>query len=158
MASIPGRFFSVRDMKLVNSFNAELLGDIVQTEVVLYKVAPNEIKINLYGEASQQESKTFFPGIQVTCWIARDEIETETNEFGPDRTQGVQFRFREDTLKLISFYPEIGDVIEFNNRFHECDEIKQEQLVGGQPDKSLSIIVHTHYSRLSKLSLIERQV
>ena len=43
-------------------------------------------------------------------------------------------------------------------RYHEIDNIVQEQFLGGISDKSLSIIVNTHYARLSKLSLVNRQV
>ena len=37
-----GRYFSQRDINLVNQFNAELLRDIIETLVVLFKIAPNE--------------------------------------------------------------------------------------------------------------------
>jgi hypothetical protein len=157
MALIPGRYFSSRDILLVNSFNAELLGDIVQTTCILYKVAPNETKSNIYGESDQLTGKTFFPGIETTCWIARDDTEADVSDFGPDRNQNVQFRFREETLKLINFYPEIGDVVEFNKRYYLCDNIVQENFMAGQPDKSLAIIMHTHYTRLSQISVMERQ-
>ena len=48
---LPGRYFSERDLLLVNSFNAELMGDIIQTEVTVYKLAPNETALNIYGES-----------------------------------------------------------------------------------------------------------
>jgi len=47
--SLLGRFFSVRDLNLVNSFNAELMGEIIQTEVLLFKMASKFKKINVYG-------------------------------------------------------------------------------------------------------------
>jgi hypothetical protein len=40
---------------------------------------------------------------------------------------------------------------------YEIDNVVQEQFLGGQPDKSWSLIVNTHYTRLSKLNLVERQ-
>ena len=48
-------------------------------------------------------------------------------------------------------------MIKFNNRFHEVDNVVQEQFLGGIEDKSHSIITNTHYSRLSKLNFVERQ-
>ena len=153
-----GRYFSVRDLKVIQSFNAELMGDIIQTEVNIFKMCAAQTKTNVYGESSPETGKMYYPGVECTCLIDRADIDTSFDEFGPDRNQAVVFKFREDNLKLVNVYPEVGDVVEFNKRYHEIDNVVQEQFLGGQPDKSLSIIVNTHYSRLSKLSLVERQV
>ena len=155
---ILGRYFSERDLKLVKHFNAELMGDIIQTQVFIYKICATQTQTNIYGETSPETGKVFYPGVECTCLIDRAEIDTSFDEFGPDRNQDVVFKFREDNLKLVNLYPEIGDVVEFNKRYHEIDNVVQEQFLGGQAEKSLSIIVNTHYSRLSKLSLVERQV
>jgi hypothetical protein len=155
---LAGRYFSSRDMKLINSFNGELLGDIIQTEIVLFKRNVVETKINVYGETDPKTGDVFFPGVEVTCLIDRADIDTTYDDFGPDRNQAVVFKFREDSLKLVNIYPEIGDIVQFNNCYHEIDNVVQQQFLGGVSDKSLSIIVNTHYSRLSKLSLVERQV
>jgi hypothetical protein len=60
-------------------------------------------------------------------------------------------------LKQTNLYPENGDIVVFNERFHEIDNVEQEQFLGGVDDKSFSIICDTHYSRLSKLSMFDRQ-
>lgn len=154
---LAGRYFSERDLKFIKSTNAELLGDIVQTEIVLYKMAPKEMQTNVYGETDPNTGKFYYPGIEITCLIDRADIDTSYDDFGPDRNQAVVFKFREDMLKLVNLYPEVGDIIKFNSRFHEIDNVVQEQFLGGQEEKSLSIICNTHYSRLSKLSMVERQ-
>ena len=153
-----GRFFSKRDLKLVASINAELAGDIIQTEVFIYKICADQTLLNIYGETSQESGKIFYPGVECTCLIDRAEINTTYDQFGPDRNQDVVFKFREENLKLINLYPELGDIVEFNKRYHEIDNVVQEQFLGGISDKSLSIICNTHYSRLSKLNLVNRQV
>ena len=152
-----GRYFSVRDLKVINSTNGELMGDIIQTEIIIYKMAAAEMKINIYGESSPESGKLFYPGVEVTCLIDRADIDTSYDEFGPTRNQSVVFKFRENMLKLVNVYPEIGDIIRFNERYHEIDNVVQEQFLGGIEDKSHSIITNTHYSRLSKLSFVERQ-
>lgn len=151
-----GRFFSVRDLKVINSFNGELMGDIIQTEIILYKMAAIETKTNMYGESSPESGKFFYSGVEVTCLIDRADIDTTYDDFGSDRNQTVVFKFRENMLKLVNIYPENGDIIKFNERFHEIDNVVQEQFLGGISDKSHSIICNTHYSRLSKLSFVER--
>ena len=153
-----GRYFSDRDMKFIASVNAELMGDIIQTEVYIYKMCAKETKINVYGESDPNAGKIFYAGVECTCLIDRADIDTKFDEFGPDRNQTVVFKFREENLKIVNLYPEIGDIISFNNRYHEIDNVIQEQLLGGQPTKSWSIICNTHYARLSKLSLVERQI
>ena len=152
-----GRYFSERDLKLVNSFNSELMGDIIQTTVIIFKMAANQTQTNLYGESDPTTGKMFYPGVEITALIDKANIDTPYDEFGPDRNQTVVFKFRENMLKLINIYPEIGDIIKFNNQHFECDNIVQQQFLGGIEDKSHSIIVNTHYSRLSKLNLVERQ-
>lgn len=152
-----GRYFSVRDLKLVGQFNGELMGDIIQTEVTIYKVAVNESKVNVYGESDQKSGGiTYYPGVNITALIDRADITTEESVFGVDRDQSVVFKFRENMLKLVNLFPEVGDIIEFNVRYHEIDNVVQEQFLGGISDKSHSIIVNTHYSRLSKLNLVVR--
>lgn len=156
--SLLGRYFSARDMSFQDSVNAELLGDIVQTIVYLFRISSNDTTTNVYGETDQSNGKFYFPGIEMTSWIDRGDITTEDEDFGPDRSQTVVFKFREKMLKQVNFFPQVGDLVLFNSRYHECDNVVQEQFRGGQSDKSLSIIVNTHYSRFSKINLTDRQV
>jgi len=90
--------------------------------------------------------------------IDRADITTTYSEFGPDRNQSVVFKFRENMLKLTGLFPEVGDMIQFNNRYHEIDNVVQEQFLGGISDKSHSIICNTHYSKLSRLNIVNRQL
>ena len=59
-----GRFFSPRDLKLIASLNTQLSGDILQTEVFIYKICPEQTVINIYGESSPQNGKMFWPGVE----------------------------------------------------------------------------------------------
>ena len=152
-----GRYYSQRDINLVNQFNAELMRDIIETLVVLFKIAPNETNTNIYGEAVAAEGKSFYSGVELSSLIDRGDITTDDEGFGPDRDQSVVFKFRELALKDASFYPEVGDMILFNDRYHEVDNVVQAQLLGGQANKSHSIICNTHYSKLSKINLVNRQ-
>ena len=154
---LKGRFFSIRDMNLMNSFNGELMGDIIQTEVTLFKMVASVTETNIYGESKASVGKQYYPGIEITALIDRAEIATDADDFGPDRKQNVVFKFREKMLKEINFFPETGDLVLFNNRHHEIDDIAQEQFLGGVDDKSFSIILNTHYTRLSAIDLVERQ-
>ena len=151
-----GRYFSSRDLAYINGINRELNEDLIQTFVVLFKIAASETNTNVYGEAGS-EGKSFYQGIEINALIDRTDPTTDDEGFGPDRDQTVVYKFRELDLKEANFYPEVGDLIFFNDRYHEIDNVVQEQFLGGQSDNSLSIICNTHYSRLSKLNLVNRQ-
>lgn len=150
-----GRYFSPRDLKLHYSINREFLRDIVQCIVTVFKIEINSTNINLYGEA---DTKVFNTGIQMTALIEHPDTSTENEAFGPDKTKGMQFRFHETMCRDAGLYPEIGDHIEWDNSYFEITNVIQEQHLGGQNEKSWSIIVDAHLSRNSKLNIVPRQL
>jgi hypothetical protein len=153
---LKGRYFSARDLKMVAQFNAELMGDIIENIIQIYKICPNETKTNIYGETSSESGKWYLPAIQISALIERSDMEAEYDDFGPNRRQDYVFKMREEMLKQLEFYPEIGDVVFFNDRYYEIDNVVQEQLLGGQPDKSHSIICNAHYTKYTSLNIMER--
>ena len=153
---IRGRYFSQRDMNFINSVNSELMGNIIETLVTIFKIAPDETKTNMYGETSSETGKWYMPAIQISALIERSDMETEQDDFGPSRNQNHVFKMREKMLRQINFYPEIGDMIFWNDRYYEIDNVVQEQLLGGQPDKSHSVICSGHYTRITSLNIIQR--
>jgi len=155
--NLPGRYFSERDISFINGINDELLGDVIQTEITLFKMCADATKTNIYGESSPESGKQYFPGVEVICLVDRADITTDADDFGPDRKQNVAFKFMEKDLQSRNFFPQTGDLVHFNDRYHEIDDVVQEQFLGGQPVKSFSIIVNTHYTSLSKIDLVERQ-
>ena len=132
-------------------------GDVIQTEVTIFKICADTTMTNIYGESKATQGKQYYPGIDIIALIDRADISTDAEDFGPDRKQNVAFKFMEKDLQKINFFPQTGDLILFNERYHEMDDIVQEQFLGGIPDKSLSIIVNTHYTRLSKVDVVIRQ-
>jgi len=152
-----GRYFSEMDVNFINQINDELLDDVIQSEVTLFKANADNTQTNMYGESKPSIGKTYYAGIDIICLVDRADISTDADDFGPDRKQNVVFKFMEKDLQSINFFPQSGDLIFFNARYHEIDDVVQEQFLGGQPDKSLSIIANCHYTRLSKVDVVERQ-
>ncbi len=153
---LKGRYFSARDLKMVAQFNAELMGDIIENLVYIYKISPDETKTNIYGETAAESGKWYLPAIQMSVLVERSEMTAEYDDFGPNRNQNHIFKMREKMLKEVNFYPEIGDIVFWNDRYYEIDNVVQEQLLGGQTDKSHSIICNAHYTKISSLNVIER--
>lgn len=155
---LPGRFFSRRDMNLLHSINAELYGDIVEIVVQVFKIAINETQTNIYGESNSETGKVYYNGIDLVCSYEPEDTSVDNSrKFGPDRNQNLIFKFRERDCIKTNYFPEIGDLIFFNERYYEINNTVQQQFLGGHPDKSWSFIVSTNYTRLSKINLMERQ-
>ena len=69
MASLKGRYFSTRDLNLINSLNGELMGEIIENLIQIFKICPNETKTNIYGETSSETGKWYFPAVQLSALI-----------------------------------------------------------------------------------------
>ena len=155
-----GRYFSPRDMRLIGSFNNELLYSIIQTEVVIYRISPSETSVNIYGEVAASSKKIYYKGVRIGAYVDRGELSTTPDDF-IDKKQGVVFKFLYSELKDLNIYLQEGDLIDFNHKLYQLDAVdgQDSQLLGGQPDKSFSIIANSHYSRLSlnDLHFIDQQ-
>ena len=154
----PGRYYSRRDLNFFGQINAELYSDVAEIVIQIFKIASNETLTNIYGEASSIKGKVYYEPIDMTTMPVREDITGDTNEgFGVDRNQSVVFRLRERNCIVKNYFPEIGDLFLYNERFYEVDNVIQEQLLAGHPSKSWSFICNTHYTRLSKINTIKRQ-
>jgi hypothetical protein len=150
-----GRYYSGRDVKFINSINAEVIRDLIDTIVILYKISAENTNTNIYGETSG-DGKYFEQGLSVPCLIEHPDTSTRNEGFGPDKQKSMQFRFQELQLYKVNFYPNVGDIVEWDNGFFEITNVLQEQHLGGQYEKSHSIICDAFLTRYTKLNLIQR--
>jgi hypothetical protein len=142
------RFALSRDIRFFESIARELVDVVVETSVVLYKLIIEDSKTNLYGESL---NKTYYQGLECTAMIEREQSTSDYEGFGPDKNQLVEFRFNRFTLEEKGFYPEVGDIIFHNNGYFEIDNIREDQLIGGQVDNKFSIICSTFMTRRSTI-------
>lgn len=176
-------FGEARDISLFRHINRELLNNIIEQKVGYYKIVLEKTESNMYGEANG--TKIFNDPVLLNCLIDRGDQTTSTDEFGPDITRTVSFRFLRDDLAgydlstefsndakgfTYNIVPEIGDVILWNNDYYEVDGITENQyFVGKYPEysyssttdnfgTSLSIILSTHYMRPEKLGLNPQRI
>jgi hypothetical protein len=125
-----------------------LVDVVVETSVVLYKLIIEDSKTNLYGESL---NKTYYQGLECTAMIERESSTSDYEGFGPDKNQLVEFRFNRFTLEDKGFYPEVGDIIFHNNGYFEIDNVREDQLIGGQTGNKFSIICSTFMTRRSTI-------
>lgn len=148
-----GRYFTRRDVRFMNSLNGELLGDIIEQIVVIYKINPNKTQSTIYGESMD---KIYYPGVETSCLVESDPQTTNYEGFGPDVKKGTVFRFHQKLCEIKKVYPEIGDVIFWENTYFEISNIVENQFLGGQPEKNYSLVCNAHLSRKSKLNIVPR--
>lgn len=150
-----GRYYSRRDVRFMNSVNGELMADIIEQLVVIYKINPHETTANLYGESVE---KSYFQGVQTTCLVETDPESTLYEGFGPDVKKGTLFRFHQKLCEMKDVYPQVGDIVLWENAYFEISNIVENQYLGGQPEKNYSLISNAHMSRISKLNIVERDI
>ena len=142
------RFALSRDIKFFEGISRELVDAVIETAVVLYKLVIEDSKTNLYGESL---NKTYYQGVECSAIIQREDTQANYEGFGSDSSQTVEFRFNRITLEDTGFYPEVGDIIFHNNGYFEIDNVREDQLVGGQVDNKFSIICSTFMTRRSTI-------
>jgi len=124
-------FHSSKDAALINKVNYELVGDIIEQLVNVYKYDLGSTQENLYGESSAE--KLYRTPVQVPCLVTKEDQEWEDSEFGIDVNQTATFAFLKDLLKdRAKIAIEVGDIIEHDNGYWEVDGVVENQYFGGR--------------------------
>lgn len=182
------KFFNARDLNFLKTIAEEVVDYVVEQAVVLFKVSVGETKTNLYGESL---GKVWHAPATLMCIVDREPSNVVYEGFGADKRQAVEFRFNRMRLRETSYkipkvrdvngtlvpvgaiqneeygYPEIGDVILFDGAYYEIDNVRQSQLIGGQPeiydqesgnfdDARMNLIATAFMVRRSQIQIDER--
>ena len=151
------KFMLGRDLQLFRSFARELVDTVIENTCVLFKINLNETKVNIYGEAM---NKTWHPGIELFVMIDKEPETAVYEGFGSDNQQNITFKFDRLLCEERNAYPEIGDIIYFDNSYYEIDNTNEVQFVGGLPgnnsDRNWSIVCSTFMVSKSNLNIEER--
>lgn len=181
------KFYNANDLNFIKSIAEEVVDYVVEQAVTLFKVSVGETKTNLYGESL---GKVWYQPADLMAIVDREPPGVNyEGEAGADRIQSVEFRFnimrlRTETLPrfrdingtLIPAdaiqntqygYPEIGDVILFDESYYEIDNIRRTNLIGGSPkiynkttnefeDARMFLIATSHMVRRSQIQIEDR--
>src|SRR5210317_233251 len=153
-------FGGERDAALFRKINKELITDIIDTEIYYYKLILDDSKRNLYGEG---KDKVFYNPVKIPTLVDRTNAEQIFDEFGSSYTRNVNFYFLRDIFVEKNVFPEVGDVIVWNDEQHIVDVTFTNQFFAGKnPDTwdggdsqgyNISIICETHVTRKTQLKL-----
>ena len=155
-------FGSNRDFNLLVGINRELIKDIVEQEVLYYKLDLYGTESNIYGEALEKVWQT---ALKLNCLITRGDQVVSVDEFGPDLTREMSFAFLKQDLIDTNMFPEVGDVISWHEDYFLVDTVRENQFFvgrdkqynltnyGSQFGSSVSIVLDTHLTRIEDLGI-----
>jgi len=147
------KFLQTRDIEFFKSIARELVDDVVQNTIVLFKINMNETKVNIYGEAL---NKTWYPGVELYALYSKSPEDVVYEGFGPEMQQNITFKLDRMMCEEKNVYPEVGDVIFFDTSYYEIDNTNEIQFIGGSPDNNFSIVCETFMVTKSNLNIEER--
>ena len=148
-------FVPQKEINVIDSMNEELIDEIVGQSVDIYKVSIDNTDENVYGEST---TKYYEVGFRVNCLILFNEPEVTQDEFGADVNSDIEMYFQRNNLASgsLNFYPEAGDIVDWNGFYWEINGVTEPQLIAGHQNYKHSIKTTAHRARLSSLQIEER--
>jgi hypothetical protein len=159
-------FGGVKDFDLFTGIARELIGNVIEQEILYYKFSLDDTEVNIYGEGME---KVFWTPVKLNCLITRGDQVITDDDFGPDLTREASFAFIRQDLVDVNVVPEVGDIVMWHEDYYEVGTVRENQLFVGR-DKSynlasygskfgssVSIIVDCHLTRADKLGIIQQR-
>jgi hypothetical protein len=155
-------FGSTRDFNTMMGVNYELIKDVISQAIGYYKISLVDTKVNLYGEAT---NKQYIGPVLLNCLIDRGDFSMDVKEQGLDRTRPVTFRFLRRMMVEANVYPEVGDVVMYNELYYQVDNVNSNQMLVGKDNNyayedglenfggNVSYILTCHYTSGDKLGI-----
>jgi len=155
-------FGGQRDAKFLASINSELINAVIDTEIEFYKLVVESSNSNLYGES---ESKSYYDSILIPCIITKDDKNSSMDDYGHTYTRTSKFAIARDILVKADFYPEVGDIVFWDNEYFELDNVDSNQyFIGKNPETwpngtdhgySVSVVVDAHATRQTPQGILD---
>lgn len=150
------RFVTQKDYEFIQHITRELIDETMDVGVVLYKIVVASAKVNIYGEST---NKPRYTPVKVNAVVNYNKNTVNTSDgFGVNQDMRVDFRFARRMLEEVNTYPEIGDIIGYNNHFFEINNIQEAQLIAGKPGFNMAIICVAHLTRRNSIDIEEPTV
>jgi len=159
-------FAGQRDISFIKKINEELIIDVIDTEISIYKIILGESHTNVYDETGGENKSYYYP-VKVSCLISREGQKFDSDEFGTNYNAVAKFAFLRDTVVELSLYLEVGDIVEWDNEFFEIDTVIENQYFGGKNTETnlggntfgynVSLVCDAHITNREKLQLVDRR-
>jgi len=149
-------FGGMRDAKYLASINSELINSIIDTEIEFFKLILETTNSNTYGES-------YYDSIILPCIITKENKTSTMDDYGHSYTRTAQFGLSRDLLEKADFYPEVGDIVLWDNEYYELDNIESNQyFTGKNPETwpngtthgySVSIVCDAHVTKQTSIGI-----
>ena len=148
-------FVPQKEINVIDSMNEELIDEILGQYVDIYKIDLDSTDSNVYGESS---TKYYNVGFRVNCMLNYNEPETTYEDGIADVNSSIDMFFQRNNLSSgsLDFFPEVGDVVDWNQHFWEINSVTEPQLIAGHQGFRHNVNATAHRSRLSNLQIEER--
>ena len=150
------RFITERDSRFFYNINNELVNDVVETEIQIFKTVIAESNPDdIYGEST---TRKYYTGVRINCLINRADSTTDQTTFGQNVIQSITFAINREIAKSKNVYPENGDIIQWNSFLYEVDHVSENQHIAGRSDQDLnwSFVCNAHMTNISQINISER--
>ena len=155
-------FGGQRDAKFLAAINSELINAVIDTEIEFFKLVVDSSNSNIYGES---ESKSYYNSILIPCLITKDVKNSKMDDYGHTYSRSSKFAISRDILVKADFYPEVGDIVFWDNEYFELDNVDANQyFVGKNPETwpngsdhgySVSVVVDAHATRQTPQGILD---
>jgi hypothetical protein len=148
-------FVPQKEINLIDSMNEELIDEVLGQYVDIYKIDLDSTDSNVYGESS---TKYYNVGFRVNCMLNYNEPETTYEDGIADVNSSIDMFFQRNNLSSgsLDFFPEVGDIVDWNQHFWEINSVTEPQLIAGHQGFRHNVNATAHRSRLSNLQIEER--
>lgn len=146
-------FLRQKDLDLFNTMVKHLVDDVIETSVKLYKLAINSMEVDdLYGDSLD---KVYYNPIVIYGLIEHSDESMDNTEVGVDSAQTIVANFQRESLRTADVYPEVGDILEWNDNYYEINNINENKIMAGQQEQNYNYTIqcYAHLTRKSKLLL-----
>jgi hypothetical protein len=164
-------FASKKDSRFIKNVTQEVMNRIISLEVKLYKLALNEMEVNLYNES---DKKVYHNPVRLYCQTTEDESAMADVDTGLDVTQTITFVFLREDLIDKDVYVEEGDIIEHDGSYYEIDNTQPTQYWASRNNETFlmnveqrgnrdfgynpTIKAQAHLTRNSQLNIVDNRV
>lgn len=160
-------FGSIRDILMFKGITYEFVENVASQQCGYYKVMLQDTPPNVYGEAME---KQYIGPVLLWTLIERGDFGSQDwNEQSTDIMRTLKFRFFKDHLINANVVPEIGDIVMYNERYYEVDNVNENQkILGKDPNysysqgldqfgSSFSVILDAHYTSPDRLNIQQQR-
>ena len=160
-------FGSTRDSRLIGSITRELFHKYISIEIEVFKLALNDTNTNIYNESDR---KVYYQPVRLFTNVTKEDLQVNDVDTGIDMTQNMTFAFLRDDLVQRNIVLNTGDIIKFDTKYYEIDNVNNNQYFMGRNNethlmtveqrdrsfgKNISIKAEAHLTRITQLNLVE---